>query len=124
MNYLQKLSDTEIELMEEIWGYEQPVTSRELLNTFSTKGREWKSQTISTFLSRLVEKGFLHVTRRGRTNTYVPCISSADYKLQETQNVLDGLYEGSVKNLISALYDGEKLSSEDIAELKQWFSER
>ncbi|GKV63912.1 MULTISPECIES: BlaI/MecI/CopY family transcriptional regulator [unclassified Sporosarcina] len=124
MNYLQKLSDTEIELMEEIWGYEQPVTSRELLNTFSTKGREWKSQTISTFLSRLVEKGFLHVTRRGRINTYVPCISSADYKLQETQNVLDGLYEGSVKNLISALYDGEKLSSEDIAELKQWFSER
>ena len=43
-----------------------------------------------------------------------------DYKLMET-HVLDGLYQGSVKNLISALYDGEKLSDKDIAELKQWF---
>lgn len=42
----------------------------------------------------------------------------------ETKSVLDGLYQGSVKNLISALYDGDKLSNEDIEELKKWFSEK
>ncbi|MFF2482818.1 BlaI/MecI/CopY family transcriptional regulator [Paenibacillus sp. NPDC058071] len=124
MKPVQKLSDTELELMEVIWKSEPPVTSTELLGIFARKGREWKAQTISTFLSRLVEKEALIATRHGRTNSYVPCFSPADYKLWETQNVLNGLYQGSVKNLISALYDGDKLSEEDIAELKQWFSEK
>ena len=69
-------------------------------------------------------QGALTATRDGRTNKYTPRISPEDYKLMETQHVLDGLYQGSVKNLISALYDGEKLSDKDIAELKQWFSQK
>lgn len=124
MNQVQKLSDTEMELMEVIWECTPPVTSTELLALFAHRGREWKAQTISTFLSRLVDKGALTATRDGRTNKYTPRISPEDYKLMETQHVLDGLYQGSVKNLISALYDGEKLSDEDIAELKQWFSQK
>lgn len=124
MNQLQKLSDTEMELMEVIWECEPPVTSTELLHMFSQRGKAWKAQTISTFLSRLVDKGALIATRHGRTNKYVPRISPEDYKLLETQQVLDGLYQGSVKNLISALYDGDKLSDQDIAELRQWFSEK
>lgn len=124
MNRVQKLSDTEMELMEVIWECTPPVTSTELLALFAERGREWKAQTISTFLSRLVDKGALTATRDGRTNKYTPRISPEDYKLMETQHVLDGLYQGSVKNLISALYDGDKLSDEDIAELKQWFSEK
>lgn len=124
MNQVQKLSDTEMELMEVIWECTPPVTSTELLALFAQRGREWKAQTISTFLSRLVDKGALTATRDGRTNKYTPRISPEDYKLMETQHVLDGLYQGSVKNLISALYDGEKLSDEDIAELKQWFSQK
>ena len=61
------------------------------------EGREWKSQTMSTFLSRLVDKGALTATRDGRTNKYTPRISPEDYKLMEAQHVLDGLYQGSVK---------------------------
>ncbi len=124
MSKIQKLSDTELELMEAIWVSTPPVTSTELLNRFAQKGRDWKAQTISTFLSRLVDKGVLTVTRHGRLNKYVPCISPEEYKLIETQHVLNGLYQGSVKNLISAMYDGDKLSDQDIEELKQWFSEK
>ncbi|MHA2854164.1 BlaI/MecI/CopY family transcriptional regulator [Paenibacillus lautus] len=124
MNQVQKLSDTEMELMEVIWESTPPITSTELLALFAQRGREWKAQTMSTFLSRLVDKGALTATRDGRTNKYTPRISPEDYKLMEAQHVLDGLYQGSVKNLISALYDGEKLSDEDIAELKQWFSQK
>ncbi|MEI3605418.1 BlaI/MecI/CopY family transcriptional regulator [Pseudogracilibacillus sp. SE30717A] len=124
MNRVQKLSDTEMEVMEVIWECTPPVTSTELLRLFSQRGKEWKGQTISTFLSRLVDKGALSVTRHGRANKYIPRISFEDYKLMETKSVLDGLYQGSVKNLISALYDGDKLSNQDIEELKKWFSEK
>ncbi|GAB6930824.1 BlaI/MecI/CopY family transcriptional regulator [Paenibacillus sp. JCM 10914] len=124
MNQVQKLSDTEKELMEAIWACTPPVTSTELLSMFAQKGREWKAQTVSTFLSRLVDKGILTATKHGRSNQYVPRISPEEYKLLETQHVLDGLYQGSIKNLISAMYDGDKLSDQDINELKKWFSEK
>ncbi|WP_458125999.1 BlaI/MecI/CopY family transcriptional regulator [Paenibacillus sp. Z3-2] len=124
MNQIQKLSETEMELMVVIWSSAPPVTSTELLHIFAEKGKAWKAQTMSTFLSRLVDKGALTVTRRGRTNYYEPLLKPEDYKLQETQHVLDGLYQGSVKNLVSAMYDGDKLSDDDISELKKWLSEK
>lgn len=124
MNQIQKLSETEMELMVVIWSCDPPVTSTELLDIFAEKGKAWKAQTMSTFLSRLVDKGALTVTRRGRTNDYKPLLKPEDYKLQETQHVLDGLYQGSVKNLVSAMYDGDKLSDDDISELKKWLSEK
>lgn len=83
MKTMQKMSGTEMELMEVIWESEHPVTSNEMLHTFAQRGKEWKTQTISTFLSRLVEKRILMVTRQGRGNTYRPCISKDDYKLYE-----------------------------------------
>ncbi|MEI2284162.1 BlaI/MecI/CopY family transcriptional regulator [Paenibacillus polysaccharolyticus] len=124
MHQTQKWSETELELMEVIWSCTPPVTSSELLDMFNEKGKAWKAQTISTFLSRLVDKGALTVTRQGRTNYYEPLLQPEDYKLQKTKTVLDGLYQGSVKNLVSAMYDGDKLSEKDIAELKQWLSEK
>ncbi|WP_202078380.1 BlaI/MecI/CopY family transcriptional regulator [Caldalkalibacillus salinus] len=124
MKQVQKFSETEMELMEVIWECDPPVTSTELLRIFAGRGKEWKAQTISTFLSRLVDKGALEATRHGRTNKYMPLVSPKEYKLAETQHVLDGLYQGSVKNLFAALYDGDKLSDEDIADLKQWIAEK
>ncbi|SCY89596.1 Predicted transcriptional regulator [Paenibacillus polysaccharolyticus] len=124
MHQTQKWSETELELMEVIWSCTPPVTSSELLDMFKEKGKAWKAQTISTFLSRLVDKGALTVTRQGRTNYYEPLLQPEDYKLLKTKTVLDGLYQGSVKNLVSAMYDGDKLSEKDIAELKQWLSEK
>jgi len=124
VNQIQKLSETEMELMVVIWSCDPPVTSTELLDIFAEKGKAWKAQTMSTFLSRLVDKGALTVTRRGRINDYKPLLQPEDYKLQETQHVLDGLYQGSVKNLVSAMYDGDKLSDDDISELKKWLSEK
>lgn len=124
VHHIQKWSETELELMEVIWSCTPPVTSSELLDMFKLKGKEWKAQTISTFLSRLVDKGALTVTRQGRTNYYEPLLLPEDYKLQKTKTVLDGLYQGSVKNLVSAMYDGDKLSEDDIAELKKWLSEK
>jgi BlaI family penicillinase repressor len=121
----QKMSETEAELMKVIWECDHPVTSTELLRIFAEqKGKQWKGQTISTFLSRLVEKGVLTATRQGRTNLYEPRLSEEEYKLWEAESVLDELYQGSVKNFLSALYDSEKISKKEIDELKQWFSEK
>lgn len=114
-----------MEVMQIIWASGHPVTSGELLDIFAqNKGKEWKGQTIATFLARLVDKGVLISTRQGRSNTYTPRISPEEYKSLEAKSVLDTMYEGSIKNFLAALYDGEKVTTDELTELKQWLKGR
>lgn len=126
MNHFQKMSETEMEVMQVIWEAGHPVTTGELLGIFAQhKGKEWKGQTIATFLTRLIEKGILMITERnGRVNTYAPRISSEEYRSQEAKSVLETLYEGSVKNFLATLYDGQKLTKDEMTELRRWFAEK
>lgn len=126
MTNFQKLSETEMEVMQIIWASGHPMTSGELLDIFArNKGKEWKGQTMATFLARLVEKGVLISTKQqGRTNIYEPCMSPEEYRSQEAKSLLETLYEGSVKNFLAALYDGKELEKEEIVELRRWFAEK
>lgn len=125
MKKFQKLSETEMEVMEVIWALDHPVTSSELLTIFSeSKGKDWKGQTIATFLARLVDKDLLLAKKQGRSNSYTPRLTPSEYKKWEAQSVLDVMYKGSVKNFLATLYDGEDMSKEDISDLKKWFSEK
>lgn len=126
MTNFQKLSETEMEVMQIIWASAHPMTSSELLDIFARdKGKEWKGQTMATFLARLVEKGVLISTKQqGRTNIYEPCMSLEEYRSQEAKSLLKTLYEGSVKNFLATLYDGKELTKDEIAELRCWFAEK
>ncbi|MEA4988054.1 MAG: BlaI/MecI/CopY family transcriptional regulator [Anaerovorax sp.] len=126
MTKFQKLSETEMEVMQIIWASAHPMTSSELLDIFARdKGKEWKGQTMATFLARLVEKGVLISTKQqGRTNIYEPCMSPEEYRSQEAKSLLKTLYEGSVKNFLATLYDGKELTKDEIAELRCWFAEK
>lgn len=126
MTNFQKLSETEMEVMQIIWECGHPITSSELLDIFAEKkGKEWKGQTIATFLARLVEKGVLMSTKKqGRTNIYSPLISPEEYRSKEAKSLLETLYEGSVKNFLATLYDGKELTKDDVTELRRWFAEK
>lgn len=125
MTHFQKLSETEMEVMQFIWDAHKPVTSNELLTFFAEKkGKEWKGQTVATFLARLVEKGVLVATKQGRANIYTPKLSPEEYKRLEAKSVLDNLYEGSVKNFLAALYDGERPDKKELDEIRRWFLEQ
>lgn len=126
MTNFQKLSETEMEVMQVIWERGHPMTSSELLDIFSEKkGKEWKGQTIATFLTRLVEKGVLISTKKqGRTNIYSPRISPEEYRSKEAKSFLETIYEGSVKNFLATLYDGKELTKDEVTELRHWFAEK
>lgn len=125
MTNFQKLSETEMEVMQIIWTSDHPITSGELLDIFAQqKGKEWKGQTIATFLARLVEKGVLTSIKQGRANIYKPRMSPEEYRRQEAKSVLETLYEGSVKNFLATLYDGKELTKDEMTELRRWFAEK
>ena len=125
MTNFQKLYETEMEVMQIIWKSVHPITSGELLDIFArNKGKEWKGQTIATFLARLVEKGVLTSIKQGRANIYEPRISPEEYRSLEAKSLLETLHEGSVKNFLTTLYDGKKLTKDEMTELRCWFAEK
>ncbi|MFD0713125.1 BlaI/MecI/CopY family transcriptional regulator [Paenibacillus sp. GCM10027626] len=119
MKKLGRLSETEMEVMEAIWGVATSVTVNQLLDIFESK--DWKTSTLSTILKRLIEKGFLTKSMSGKVNYYDPALTFSEYKKHETQTFLSRLYNGKVKNFIAALVDEDELNQDDITELKEWF---
>lgn len=120
---IKNLTEAESAIMKKIWELNSPVTSSVLMGYFSEE-RGWKSQTVSTFLSRLGKKGFLSVKRCGAANEYTAVISESAYEQAGAREVIDRLYNGSVKNMIASLVDCGAISDEEMDELRNWFSKR
>lgn len=122
---VQQISNSELELMKIIWAKGGNALYADIMEELVKTGRIWQKNTIITLLSRLAEKGFLKVGKIGHRNEYTAVISEGDYQTTQTQMLLNKLYEGSAKGLVSALIQREMLSAEDYEELRQfWVKEK
>jgi BlaI family transcriptional regulator, penicillinase repressor len=122
---IQKISDSEMEVMKIIWANNGCVESA-LLKKELGEVKGWKPNTILTFLARLIEKNVITAEKRGKgkASKYIALLSESEYKRYETKEFLETVYEGSIKSFITTLYDGGDLNKEEIEKLKKWFSER
>lgn len=121
MRNFQSLSDSEMEIMRYVWDSGEAVTTSRLLEVFAHKG--WKVQTVSTFLTRLADKGALRVEKRGKVNVYFPAVTEAEYHELEARHLVDAKYHGSVLDFLAAFYGGRGVSAQEADELKRWFDE-
>ena len=74
----KSLTAAEKVVMKAMWDSDHPLSLGEttkLLN--ESYGKNWKPQTVSTFIAKVVQKGFLKMVREGRRITYEILISLA-----------------------------------------------
>ena len=112
---MKRLPDTELEVMKALWisGSDTPRAAlEEALSCFG-----WAGNTINTYLTRLVDKGFLSVRREGKHNLYTPLVSREDYLAFDSQVVLRRLYGSSPRNFVAALARNG-LNRQDVDELR------
>ncbi len=114
---MNKITSAEMSIMEIIWKSKSPLSAKQIMSALPQS--KWKTTTVLTLLSRLVEKGFLAVGKNGRSQTFCQLISKAEYKKLCTVDFLSEVHQGSVKNFFAALYDGGELTQGDIDELKE-----
>lgn len=119
MNKFKRLPDSELELMLLIWKAKEEVTRADLERLLQ-KDKKLAPTTILSFLSRLEEKGYIKVERRGKTNYYSPIISEDDYINNEGKTILERLYGNSLKNFVVALYDGKSINDKQLEELREF----
>ena len=116
------IGDAELEIMKVIWKSKEPITSLEIGK--KVKDKSWKKTTIATFLTRLAEKGALSAKKEGKLYYYSPLITEKDYKKSQTKNLINTLYNGSVKDFAVSFFEEQKLSEDDIKELRAIFEDK
>ena len=80
----------------------------------------WEPTTIKTLVSRLAGKGVISQEKCG-VFYYKPLVSEQEYNEWVTNNLVDKVYQGNVKNLIAALVNSDGLTPEDLKELREMF---
>ena len=122
MKKQQRISNSEMLIMEYIWKTGHPVTTSEIMENLP-KEIEWSQKTVITFLARLIEKDVLKSTRIGRAYHYESCITEQEYRNYETKQFINDVHKGSIFGFISALCDNGDLTKEDIEELMRRLKE-
>lgn len=79
--------------------------------------------TVSSVVRILEKKGFVGHKAYGKTYEYFPLISKEDYGKRSLSDVLRAYFDGSVARLVSNLVQEEKLSAEELEELRRKLEE-
>jgi BlaI family penicillinase repressor len=122
MKKTHQISESELEIMRIIWSNKGSALFAHITAELDEKEKEWKTNTVLTFLSRLVEKEMLGIKKRGRLNEYISLYSESEYMAAQTKTFLDKVYRGNARNLVSSLLEQDCLTSDDFEELKKFWN--
>lgn len=118
---MKRLPESELEIMMIIWRHDGPVNRMEIEEHLN---KDVAAPTILSFLNRLEAKGFVRVEKVGKVNWYTPLVKEEEYLQKESKNILQKMYRNSLKNFVTALYDGDGLSAQDMDELRAFLEEK
>jgi predicted transcriptional regulator len=113
-----KISEAEAHIMEVFWRNAGPLSAEEVIAALG-KRKDWSPGTVRTFLARLLKKKALAAARDGRRYLYRPLMRLEDYAHHQSRNLIDRLFDGRVAPFITQFSERERLSREDIEELKR-----
>ena len=115
----EKISESELEIMQLLWRSEKPLPLRVIRKSLQQTTR-WEATTIKTLLQRLVTKRAVLQEKR-EVFYYSPLVSEEEYNNWATAKLLKRLYHGRARDLAAALVNAEKLTKDDIDELRKMF---
>lgn len=118
MHTVPAISEAEYQVMKVIWEKETPISTNEVVEKLQ-KTTAWKPKTIQTLLARLVKKGALQYEKDSRVFVYTPLIQEWEILEKESDTFLNRFYNGALNPMVVNLLERDKLSAEDINELKQ-----
>ena len=119
---IKKLPDAELSVMQAVWACEKEATRQEIESHLG-KNHNQALTTLLTELSRLADKGFLKVTKNGRSNLYRPLVARDEYLAAQSKSFVDTLCGGNMSVFANALCDSG-ISKEDLAELTALLQEK
>lgn len=115
------LTQTEYELMEYFWSRNEKLSFKEILEYFNAvENKDWKKQTLSTFLKILQEQKLIGSDTSRSKYLYYPLCTKDEHIYKYTHELVKDSFENSLGKFLAAFSGGKKLKSKDAEELKQY----
>ena len=109
-----KLYDSELKVMEILWK-EGDMTAGQIAKILKEE-IGWNRNTTYTVIKKCIEKGAVE-----RIEPKFRCralISKKDAQEYETEELIDRMFEGSKKNFFAAMLSEDRLTAEELEQLK------
>ncbi len=116
----ERLSEGEAKVMEILW--ERGSLSAKEISEIAAERTGWSKNTTYTVLTRLAGKGL--IIRQDPGFFCRAAVSREEMQKREAASFLERVFGGSRKALFSALLEDEKLSEEEIADLRKMIDNR
>lgn len=121
-----QVSEAESVVLEVLWeaeaGGRAPLPAEDVVAALARR-QDWQEATIKTLLNRLLKKGAIRASKDGRRYLYAPVLSRQAWLMDESEGLLQRLFDGRIAPLVAHFSRHRKLSRNDIAELRKLLEE-
>lgn len=116
---MEKLTESEELVMKSIWDCrKEPVLSDVVDRVNGYYGKDWKPQTVSTFLAKLVRKDYLKLQRSGKIYSYKVLILEADYRRKLYKHHISFWNHNDITEFVSEMIKNGDLTKEDMENIE------
>lgn len=115
------ITEAESQIMQALWR-KTPLTADEIVADVRAR-QPWAEATVKTLINRLLKKKAIKSERVDGRHQYVALVDRANYVQDESQGLLDRLFEGQLAPLVAHFAQNRKLKPDEIARLKKLIAE-
>ena len=109
-----EISVCERMIMKVLWDSEEDLDLMTVTERVKEEfGKEWKLQTVATFMTRLQKKKYIDIYRIGRYSHYHPLVKKDEFKMSTVSENINFFDKGSVSAFVCGLFDNVELTKED-----------
>lgn len=112
-----KMGQVQLRIMQLLWKLKR-ATARELTEELN-KTEPIAHSTVQTLLRQLEGKGSVGHEKEERTFYFFPLVKEDRVKKSAARELVENVFEGSVGGLVSYLLENEKVSSDELAEIRK-----
>lgn len=111
------LSEAEWKIMLRLWAH-SPQTMMELTRSLAPE-TGWSKHTVITMLKRMGAKGTVLIDETGPVKQYTPAVSRDRVAQEQTETLLNRLFDGKASLLVSELLERGALDAEEMEAIQQ-----
>ena len=111
----EKLSDSEMRIMNALWECEEPIRPSELLPKLKN---EWAISTLKTLLERLVKKRVVRVEYVKRFRYYYPLVTREEFFRENVGGLKKSIQGLTPISQIASFIDSGDMTEDDLDELE------
>ncbi len=112
-----ELTEAEWEILKVVW--EKEPCAAGTVQEALAQTKDWAYATVKSTMDRMVEKGFLEITRIRNLQLFRSCLSQVDAQRGELRKMLARAFNGALTPLVQFLIEHEGLSKEEAAGLRK-----